>query len=64
MGSVTLHLEQIVLVLPYERRVLELLDVVLVGSRIILLRSQQEVVDELLAPLDDAAHNMQRQHAQ
>ena len=63
--SVALHLEKVVLVLPDEGRVLELLDVVLVRAHlIVLLRRQQEVVDELLAPLDDAAHDMKRKHAQ
>ena len=57
--GVTLHFKQVVLVLPDERSVLELLDVILVRSHLVVLISrQQEVIDQLLAPLNDAAHDM------
>ena len=63
--GVLLHLEQVVLVLPNERHVFELLDVVLGGqSTHSVLVGQQEIVDKLFSPLDDALDHVQRQHSQ
>ena len=66
--SIRLHLEQIVLILPDKWDILELLDVVPLlwhdwaghaAWSLLALSRQQEVVDELLPPLDDALNNME-----
>ena len=70
--GVGLHLQEVVFILPHERDVLELLQTVLVvahfsgasrrGAACVGVVCQQEVVDQLLSPLDDALYNVERQH--
>ena len=69
VGGVRFHLEEVVFVLPYKRNIFEFLQVVAmrclrVAGPLILLVAQQEVVDELLSPLDDALYDMQGEHPQ
>lgn len=70
---IRLQLQKVVLVLPYKRNVLKLLEVIRLSTHLwaglpsnwvcfSVLVGNQEVVYELLAPLDDAFDNMQREH--
>ena len=65
--GVTLHFQKVVLVFPNEWNVFEFLDVVSWGwhhhlGGVLLRVCEQEVVDQLLSPLDDASDNMERKH--
>lgn len=63
-GGVALHLQQIVLALPYERDVLELVDAVsLVVDGVCTGRGGDQVAqDKLSSPFDYALHSMQAEH--
>ena len=70
--GIGLHLQKVVFVFPHERNVLELLQTILVVAHFsgtsrrratcVGVVCQQEVVDQLLPPLDYALHNVERQH--
>ena len=67
-GRIRFHLKQIIFVLPDERNIFKLFNVIswwLLDSlwSLVVIR-QQKVVDELLTPLNDASHNVKREHSQ
>lgn len=74
MGCVRLHFKEVVLIFPNERHIFEFLEIVLLlthyralsaASRCAIhLISKEEVIDELFPPLDDALHNVQREHSE
>ena len=63
-GRIRFHFEKVVLILPDERDILKLLDVIswwlLDHLRSLIVIGQQEVVDQLFTPLDNASYNMER----
>lgn len=67
-GRIRFHFEKVVFILPDERNILKLLDVIswwlLDHLRSLIVIGQQEVIDELFTPLNYASHNMERQHSQ
>lgn len=67
-GGIRFHFEQVVFVLPDKRNILKLLNIIswwlLNRVRSLIVIGQQEVVDELLTPLDDASYDMKREHSQ
>lgn len=63
-GRIRFHFEKVVFILPDERYILKLLDVIpwrlLDHLRSLIVIGQQEVVDQLFTPLDNASYNMKR----
>lgn len=63
-GRIRFHFEKVVFILPDERDILKLLDVIswwlLDHLRSLIVIGQQEVVDQLFTPLDNASYNMER----
>ena len=61
-GRIGFHFEEVVFILPDEWDVLKLLDVVSLGwlsyLRSLVVIGQQEVVDKLFTPLNNASYNM------
>ena len=68
LGGVALHLKEVVFVFPDKWDILELLDIIFRSSishhwrlRLLLVR-QQEIIDQLLPPLNDASDHVQGEH--
>ena len=63
-GRIRFHFEKVVFILPDKRDILKLLDVIpwwlLDHLRSLIVIGQQEVVDQLFTPLDNASYNMER----
>lgn len=67
-GRIRFHFEKVVFILPDERNILKLLDVIpgrlLDHLRSLIVIRQQEVIDQLFTPLNNASYYMKRQHSQ
>ena len=61
-GCIRFHFEKVVFILPDERNILKFLDVIswrlLVHLRSLIVIGQQEVIDQLFTPLNNASYNM------